>query len=207
MTVGKIHLGVVRAPAYSVGNPDIVVDSVQVSALQSIEGTARALHRFTHGADPKPPPPVATTVIEDVDCTAGLRINDAIELSACRIVVGKATPPCNQQSLAHTRRKRAELFWRRPAFECCALGIETMNSRFECVDPIEHPLDRMPARNLAEDVLSVRDTHNFDHDDLCPDRSHTPRVKNSPRRFFCNLPVAVSGSSASLTNFIMRGIL
>src|SRR5262252_3945884 len=168
MTVGKIHLGVRRAPKYSVGNPDIVVDSVQVSALQSIEGTARALHRFTHGADPKPPPPVATTVIEDVDRAAGLRINDAIELSAYRIVVGEATPPCNQQPWAHTRRKRAKLFWRRPAFECCALGVQAMNGRFECVDPIEHPLDRMPARNLAEDVLGVRDTYNFDHDGPSP---------------------------------------
>src|SRR5262249_2621602 len=48
--------------------------------------------------------------------------------------------------------------------ERCAHGVQTMNGRFECVDPIEHPLDRMPARNLAEDVLGVRDTCNFDHD-------------------------------------------
>src|SRR4029077_21059538 len=169
MAVGKIHLGVVRAPAHPVGNPDVAVDRVQMSALKSIEKAARALHRLTHGADPKPPPPVATAVIEDVDRAASLRINDAIELSACRIVVGESTPPCNQQSLAYTWRKRAELFWRRPAFERCAHGVQTMNGRFECVDPIEHPFDRMPARNLAEDVLSVRDTYNFDHDDLFPD--------------------------------------
>ena len=44
-----------------------------------------------------------------------------------------------------------------------------MNGWFECVDPIEHPLDRMPARNLTEDVLGLRDTCNFDHDCPSPD--------------------------------------
>src|SRR5215469_6056288 len=78
-------------------------------------------------------------------------------------------PPGNQQSSAHAWRKRTELFWRRPAFELCAHGVQTMNGRFECVDPIEHPLDRMPARNLAEDVVGVRDTCNFDHDGPSPD--------------------------------------
>src|SRR5215468_5932438 len=206
MAVGKIHFGVVRAPAHAVGDPDVVVDGVQMSALKSIEEATRTLHRLAHGADPKSPAPVAATVIEDVDRAAGLRINNAIELSACRIVMGEATPPGNQQSSAHAWRKRTELFWRRPAFELCAHGVQTMNGRFECVDPIEHPLDRMPARNLAEDVLGVRDTYNFDHDGPSPDASHAPRVKNSAKRFFWSLPVTVSGSSASLTNFIIRGI-
>src|SRR6266516_2870139 len=138
------------------------------SGLQSIKAAARALHRLAHGADPKSSAPVAAAVIEDVDGAAGLWINDAIEHSACRVVVGQSAPPGNQQSSTHARRKRAELFWRRPAFERCAHGVQTMNGRFECVDPIEHPLGRMPARNLAEDVLGVRDTCNFDHDDLSP---------------------------------------
>src|SRR5215467_10896570 len=176
MAVGKIHLGVVRAPAHAVGDPDVMVDGVQMPALKPIEKAARALHRLAHGADPKSSAPVAAAVIEDVDGAAG-----------------------NQQSSTHARRKRAELFWRRPAFERCAHGVQTMNGRFECVDPIEHLLGRMPARNLAEDILGVRDTCNFDHDDLSSNACHAPRVKNSAKRFFWSLPVTVSGSSASLT--------
>src|SRR5712691_8342786 len=93
MAVGKIHPGVVRAPEHAVGDPDAVVDGVQMSALKSIEAAALALHRFAHGADPKSPAPVAASVIEDVDRAAGLRIDDAIELSACRIVVSEAARP------------------------------------------------------------------------------------------------------------------
>src|SRR5215469_6056287 len=70
MAVGKIHFGVVRAPAHAVGDPDVVVDGVQMSALESIEEATRALHRLAHGADPKSPAPVAATVIEDVDRAA-----------------------------------------------------------------------------------------------------------------------------------------
>jgi hypothetical protein len=38
-----------------------------------------------------------------------------------------------------------------------------MNGRLECVDPIERTLNHMPARDLAENVLGVRDACNFDH--------------------------------------------
>src|SRR5262249_26396330 len=77
--VGKIHLAVARPPAHAVGDPDVMVDDVQMSALKPIEKAARAFHRLAHGADPKSSAPVAAAVIEDVDGAAGLWINDAID--------------------------------------------------------------------------------------------------------------------------------
>src|SRR5262249_60151586 len=90
---------------------------VHFPAIKPIETAARAFHRLAHGADPKSSAPVAAAVIEDVDGAAGLWINDAIEHSGCRVVVGQSAPPGNQQSSTPARRKRAALFWRRPASE------------------------------------------------------------------------------------------
>src|SRR5262249_58212370 len=108
--------GVDGARPHAVGHPEFMVDAAQMPALKRIEKAARAFHRLAHGADQKSSAPVAAAVIEDVDGAAGLWINDAIELSGCRVVVGQSAPPGNQQSSTHARRKRAELFWRRPAF-------------------------------------------------------------------------------------------
>src|SRR5262249_41023069 len=112
----------------------------------------------------------------------------------------------NQHSSASTWCKRAELFRRCPGLQVAARRIQTMNGRFEGVDPIERPLDRMPTRNLPEDILSMRDAGDLQHP-VSAHRSYASRVKNSARRFFCNLPVTVRGNSASRTNFIRRGIL
>src|SRR6266566_1231995 len=87
-----------------------------------------------------------------------------------------------------------------------ARGVQAMHGGLECIYPIERPFDGMPARNLAKDILGMRDAAYVRHP-VSADRSHASRVKNSARRFFCSLPVTVSGNSASRTNFIRRGIL
>lgn len=166
MTVGEIHPPIIRTSAHTVRDPYAIIDGIKMSTLKSIETAARALHRLSHRANPKSPVPVTAAVIEYVDRATVLRIDDPIERSARGIVVSEFAAPGDQQSATRARRERAELFRWRPALKLAAHRIQTMNGGLERIDPIKRSLDRMPARNLAENVHSVRDACNFDHDDL-----------------------------------------
>jgi hypothetical protein len=41
-----------------------------------------------------------------------------------------------------------------------------MHGRLESVDPIERTFDRMPTRNLTENIHGIDDAPHFDHDEL-----------------------------------------
>src|SRR4030095_617956 len=81
--------------------------------------------------------------------------------------------------------------------------LETVNRWLEQVDPIECIFDWVPERYLAENIIGLHYTFDRDHRAL----AQWPPTKNSLSRFFCSLPVTVSGRSVSFTNFMSRGIL
>jgi hypothetical protein len=120
---------------------------------------------------------------------------------AARIVEREAVAPRDDQPAARARRERAEFFRRRPAFDLSARRIEAMHRGLECIDPVERVFAGMPARHLAEHVVGVRHA-GHGHADLA-----SLRLKKSARRFFCSLPVVVSGRSVSFTNVMSRGTL